>query len=147
MLNRRLGQRLTDVELEDLVQDVLLTIWNRLDSYSGQAAIQTWAFRFCHHAILRELAKRDRRPEWLPLREDARGNSMPQRHELVYVALGSLTDEEERIVRWRHFEQLDFAAVGLRLRISESAAKARYYRAMQRLRERMGSRRDEAESE
>jgi RNA polymerase sigma-70 factor (ECF subfamily) len=58
---RRLG--VTSTDIEDICQDVFLTISRRLQTFEGRSAISTWVYGICVHAALAYHRKRRRRPE------------------------------------------------------------------------------------
>ncbi len=135
--NRRLGGPLNSSELEDVVQDTVTSIWRRLKSYEGMAALETWAYRFCQYELANRLRRRSRSPE-KPLSLEDEELVDPQHrkqldHDEVYQALDRVGGEEAVVVRLKHFEQMSFSEIGVRLQIATATAKSRYYRAMKRL--------------
>ncbi len=141
VMNAKLGRPFTDHELEDLVQETLVEIWRRLDTYQGLAALQTWAYRFCQHVLSTRLRSAGRRPANVALddaRERAPRAPCSLDYEHVYSALDRLDARDAQIVRARHFDELTFEAIGLRLGMPESSAKANYHRALTRLRDLLG---------
>ncbi len=135
--NARIGQALRPEELEDLVQDTLVSIWRRLDSFAGRASLETWAYSFCHHELANRLRSKQRRPQGPELREEEAPTKVAKvlEYDHVYRAIDRLGGEEADIVRLKHFEELTFDGIGARLEISPNTAKTRYYRALGRLRE------------
>ncbi|MBK7878662.1 MAG: sigma-70 family RNA polymerase sigma factor [Planctomycetes bacterium] len=142
VLNGRMGRPFHDHELEDLAQETLIEIWRRLDSYAGLASMPTWAYRFCQQVLSSRLRSRQRRPPSLELR-DADPIPAPSRtsldHEHVHNALDRLRQRDADIIRLKHFEQLTFEEIAARLGMPSSTAKADYQRALERLRELLGT--------
>ena len=145
-INRRSGSALREQELHDVAQDTLALVWRKLATYAGLATLETWSFRFCA-LELRNAVRRSRRSESgeQVAREtaaDAReaGPFEPLDFESLYEALDRLPTAEAAVVRLKHFEQLTFEAIGARLAISPNTAKTTYYRAIDRLRERLAPR-------
>lgn len=151
-LNKRLGHPLRQEEMEDLVQDVQLDVWKKLDAYEGRAALETWAFRFCQIGFLRALERRQRRSgvvaycaietieNLAPSQESqAAGSGSGDRPgEDLVALLRHLSEREAQVTRLRHLEQLEFAEIADLLDVSLSTAKTHYYRAVEKLREIMG---------
>ena len=143
VLNGQRGHPLTRADLEDLSQQVLTTIWRRLDTYLGQAALETWAYRFCYLSMANDLRNRRRRarPGPRPLvdtGEPERAQSAPEevfRFEYLHRALERIQPREATVIRLYHFEALSFEQIAERTETTPSAAKATYYRAIARLRE------------
>lgn len=135
--NARLSRGFAASELEDLVQDTLVSIWRRLPSYQGLATLESWAWRFCQHHLANRLRARARAPVFVPVGDDAAEDGRTESLILFDVldqALRRLEPGEALVVRLRHFEQLDFPAIGQRLDIPTNTARSRYYRALARLR-------------
>jgi RNA polymerase sigma-70 factor (ECF subfamily) len=143
--NSHLGQPLSDADLEDLVQETVLTIWKRLPSYEGRATLETWAYRFCHFELLRNLRTLDRRKLGeMPDMEASRGERSPAEFEDVYHALGRIRPRDSVLLHLRHFEHLSFDEMGERLSLPPSTVKNQYKRAVERMRELLETRRQEA---
>ena len=145
-INRRSGSALREQELQDVAQDTLALVWRKLANYAGLATLETWSFRFCA-LELRNAARRMRRsePAGEPSREAApnvreAAPFEPLDFESLYAALDRIPTAEASVVRLKHFEQLTFEAIGARLAISPNTAKTTYYRAIDRLRERLAPR-------
>jgi RNA polymerase sigma factor (sigma-70 family) len=133
--NAQHGRALDDVELEDLAQETILTIWRKRAEYTGRSSIETWIYPFCYHHLMNRLRGRARRPRTLPLEA---ANSVPTRSEddfgFVYRALAEVGPPDEDVLRLKHFEQLTFDEIGRVLGIPPSTAKTRYYHGLERLR-------------
>lgn len=132
--NARAGRPLTDVELEDLTQDTLLTIWRKLPTYEGRAALETWTYRFCFLELMNAVRRKARAPVLLdeiveraapPEGDGGAGISHYLRH---------LTQREAQVLHLRHVEDLSFAEIAEALETSASSAKTHYYRGLQKLR-------------
>lgn len=140
--NQQLGRPLTDVDLEDVVQDVLVIIWRKLPDFHGRTSLDVWVYRICCYELLNAIRRRGGggRERSVPSddvptrsvdlsREEDRG----ERHEKLYAALDRLTDEEREIVRLKHFDNLSFTEIGESVGLSPNTAKTRYYRGIRRL--------------
>jgi len=143
--NARMGRPLGDDELEDLVQETLVKIWQRLDSYAGRASLQTWAYGFCHFGLTGHLRSLRRRPRNVELVDTPAPDRVEQAFadEGVMRALDRLPDRDAGIIRLRHFEQLSFDAIAERTALPYGSVKAGYYRALGRLREVLAPKREE----
>lgn len=136
--NARLGRPLSDEDVEDLAQEALVAIWRRLDSYQGLAALETWAYRFCHLVLSAHRRKLGRRRLSLPFVEaDEAGvtHASTLEYEHVYRALEKVGPENAQVVRLRHFEHLSFEEIAVRLSNPTSTVKTHYYKTLARLRE------------
>ena len=139
-LNHRTGGWMTAEDLGDLAQDVLLTLWKRLDTYTGQAGLETWIYGFCYHEFMNAMRKRQRRGEMRSVVEPGTAQDAPPRaleYEGLYRSLEALDGTEGRVIRLKHFDELTFDEIGTRLQVSSNTAKTIYYRGMKRLGEHM----------
>lgn len=143
--NARMGHPLGEAELEDLVQDTLLSVWRKLPTYEGRAALETWVYRFCFLELMNALRRKGRAPLALEdLGEDlgkdpwkgVGGEAQPAYPEEQGIGryLRHLAAREAQVLRLRHVEELGFREIGAALGISASSAKTHYYRALQKLR-------------
>lgn len=144
---RRIGATLDAEELSDLVQDVVVAVWERLDDYSGWAALETWVHPFCVNKLANALAKHRRRGGVLesddgtvigaaadrtPTEESAADPERLQR------ALDRLGPPKADVVRMRHFDGLEFDAIARRFDVPLETAKTWYYRGLKALKTMLG---------
>lgn len=135
--NAGLGRALTEHELEDLEQDVLMVLWRKLDRFDGTSTLETWVYRTARFELLNGL----RRKRKQPLAMDERDLLLPddgfdpaEHAEEALRALDRLGPPADEIVRLKHFEQLTFEEIADRHGESPNTIKTRYYRALVRLR-------------
>lgn len=141
--NGQLRRPLRDEELEDVAQDTLAAVWRKLESYDGQAALETWVHGFCTLELLRRLRRAQRASDQL----EPHGRSIydpiapPEAalvdFEHVHSELELLDPEERSVLELKHFEDLTFDDLARRLSISPNTAKTRYYRGLAKLRARL----------
>ena len=147
MPSERLAGRVGHAEdLDDLVQDTLVAIWRRLDSFAGQATLETWAYRFCQFQVANRLRARGRLPRQLApdaVRDDPDETATLLDYDDVYRALERLPADDAAVVRLKHFGQRTFEEIATDLSISPNTAKSRYYRGLGRLKELLAATREE----
>jgi len=142
--NRTYGGPLDSQELEDVVQEILIAVWRKLEHFDGRGPIEVWVHRFCVLQFARALRDRGYAPrggEW-PDSELERVLPQPSEPapfdlEALHLALETLDDDEAQIVRLKHFSELSFPEIAQNLRISQNTAKSRYYRGLRRLQQRL----------
>jgi RNA polymerase sigma-70 factor, ECF subfamily len=140
--NRRMGSPLREEELADVVQETLSAIWTKLHAFEGRARIETWAFRFAMHEFSKGLERRVKHAthaaldgeESLEHAEEA-SESLTLDSSVVQLALERVGDEGADVLRLKHFDELTFEEIGSQLSLSSNTVKARYYRALEKLRE------------
>lgn len=150
VLNQRTGGTFQPDDMEDLTQDTLIAFWSRIPDYSGQAALETWAYGFCVNGFMSALRRRRNRGGADSIDEFAIAKVPPAssgsvEYEHVHRGLELLDEKETRVIRLKHFDDLTFEEIGARMRMSPNTAKTCYYRGMKRLEELLRRGREEVE--
>ncbi len=141
-LSARLGHPLDEQELEDLGQETLVLAWRKLDTYTGEARLESWSYGLARLELMNALRRKRRRPEFraaAPEPETAAvevPRASQHDREFLLAATRAYGGEAE-VVRLKHFEALTFDDIAGRLGLTLSTAKTRYYRGLARLHERL----------
>jgi RNA polymerase sigma factor (sigma-70 family) len=132
---------LSDDDLADLGQEVLVAVWKRLPSYLGQGALESWVYPFCTQMYLNGVRSRRRKPlhsdvehAGLLTTPEDRPIELLAASELVHRHLERLEAVQRSVIRARHFEALSFEEIAQRLGIPLSTAKSHYKRGIELLR-------------
>lgn len=142
--NARLGQPLGGHELEDVLQETLLALWQKLDQYRGIGSLEAWAFRFAYLRVLGRVRSLDYRPRLLDdlpekiLEPQAPAAPDAFRFEALYRGLERVSVEERRLVQRRIFEHRSFEDLEEEFSAPASTLKTRFYRTVARMRTWMG---------
>jgi RNA polymerase sigma-70 factor (ECF subfamily) len=138
--NLRYGRRLTREEEEDVVQNVVASLWRKLADFDGRTTLEGWAYGFVCVEVLRAYERRARRPEPTSLDEELHDTPAPEdapadsgESERLNAALARLPEPSGEVVRLKHFEDLTFEQIAERQHESVNTVKTRYYRALERL--------------
>jgi RNA polymerase sigma factor (sigma-70 family) len=137
----RSGGRLSQENLEDLVQDVATTVWRKLPDYSGAAPLEGWIASFCLNALRNaaraEARTRTRSQELVdePAVCDAATDELDGP---VHRCMSRLEEQDAALVRSKHFDGLTLDEVARLAHKNLNAIKARYYRALLQLRQCLG---------
>lgn len=136
---------LTDEDLADLAQEVLVSVWEKLPSYLGQGALESWVYPFCTQKYLNSLRSRQRRPHHADLEaagqlsdSTAAFGDLLATSELVHRHLERLESIQASVIRARHFDALPFDEIARRLGVPLSTAKTHYRRGLDLLRSYLG---------
>ena len=129
---------------QDVTQAVFVLAANRAAALAGHERLAGWLYtatRNVSRETLREARRRDAREQ-----EAARMSEIGQSGEgegvadearlrpLLDEALGALREGEREAVLLRYFEGMGFAGIGVRLKMSEEAARKRVARAVEKMR-------------
>lgn len=130
---------------EDLMQDVMLTVWRRADSYDpAQAGVGTWIFTIARNRRIDAL-RRERRPafdaEDPALRPEPPApadqvTAAQQWENRLGAALRELPPEQSEMVRLAYYEDRSHSDIAQRLNIPLGTVKSRLRLAVARLRAR-----------
>lgn len=122
-------------DVEDLVQETLMAIHRRRMTYDSTQPFTAWAHAIARYKLI-DFWRRNRKRKHVPLDDVAdwlEGGSSAEegavRADLARV-LSILPERQQRLVRDVKIEGLSLAEAGLRIGISEGAAKVALHRAM-----------------
>ena len=149
-LNDRWGGALSATDLDDLTQDTLIIIWQKLPTFEGRATLETWAYRFCLLEYLNRARKLGRRGRLLGSRVPETGvaapaPTAPPSYRRLELGIDELGEREAAVIRLKHFEDRTFDQIATALEVPPSTAKSMYYRGLARLRKVLVRARDEEE--
>jgi len=128
---------------EELVDDTLLVVWQRADSFAGRSRPSTWIFGIAHRKGLKHLEKRGRRPHRSPLEESAEPvapGDTPERtwdrRELANVvgaALTRLSVEQRTVVVLAYHQGLSYPEISQIVGCPLGTVKTRMFHARRKL--------------
>jgi RNA polymerase sigma factor (sigma-70 family) len=128
---------------EDLVQDVMLTAWNRASQFDrNKASVSTWVFTIARNRRIDGL-RRSRRPEIDP--EDPALMREPddpadqvveaaQRRKHLHAAVAELPADQAKLLRLAYFEDKSHSMIAEELSLPLGTVKSRLRLAMTKLR-------------
>ena len=128
---------------DDLVQDVMLTVWHRAVQFApGKASASTWIFTIARNRRI-DVLRRERRPQIdaddpaLVQDTDDPGDrvvELKQRSRLLRQAMTSLPEEQASLLRLAFFEDKSHSAIAEQLTLPLGTVKSRLRLAMTKLR-------------
>jgi RNA polymerase sigma-70 factor (ECF subfamily) len=141
-LTRFLSNMLRRPQLvEEVLNDTMMVVWNRADSYNGASKVSTWIFAIAYRKALRALKRSDE-----PL-EDHQAHTrrtldpdpeqqMEQRqvHHALLEALGQLTPDHRAVVDLTYFHELGYREIAEIMGCPVDTVKTRMFHARRRLR-------------
>ncbi len=135
---------------EDAVQDALLSAWNKRHQFDRSARLDTWIHRIAVNAAL-QLLRKQRPAAFEPLEADVEDESdMPEaaqsEHEFgktLSAAMTQLSEFERICFVLKHLEQWRLKEIAEEVGSDIGAVKQAIFRAVRKLRKRMGSMRGE----
>ncbi|MGM7703597.1 sigma-70 family RNA polymerase sigma factor [Pseudalkalibacillus sp. Hm43] len=136
---------------EDIVQDVFVTCYTKMDSFRGESSVKTWIYRItinrCHdyHRTwsFRNLQFTDKISRWMKGDSKTPESDLLAKDEKEALAnqVLSLPVKYREILLLYYFEELSVQEISLMLFINESTIKTRLHRGRQMLKEAISSER------
>jgi RNA polymerase sigma-70 factor (ECF subfamily) len=139
---------------EEITQSTFCTIVSKIDSYTELGRFEAWLFRIAMNRLRDEM--RRRRRQAVPVEDEAlaglagpvagdekKAVSDPSEMQALREALGPLSEADQRIIHLRHFAGLSFRQIADLLEQPLGTVLARQHRALRKLRDLMGGKRNE----
>lgn len=144
----RMALRITmdAAEAEDIVQDTLVKVWNRRDTWDEIDSIEAFSLTICRNLALDRIKRADRRNTSLDRpdmdAEDHSSNpleqtSMNDRIAMIKDFVDRLPEKQKSCMQLRDFEGKSYKDIAGILDISESQVKVNLFRARQAVREQL----------
>ncbi len=147
-LNQTLPYHMPIEGLEDVVQQVYVTLWPKLSNYAGTSALETWVYGFCRNCLRAEARRRNPRLRILQANDElesqvgeepgpeAQASGM-EGLECLQEELQRLDPAEREVVELRHLQDWSFEQIARSKNLPASTIKDRCYRAMEKIRIRL----------
>ena len=121
---------------EEVVQETMITVWERAGTYSGGSRVSTWIFGIARHKVY-DIIKGERRAAQENKVDVLMEDPAPaiEREERVRGAIDSLPPDQREIVFLTFYENLPYRAIADMLEIPEGTVKSRMYHAKRKLAE------------
>lgn len=142
----RVALRITldKAEAEDIVQETMIKVWNRRDTWSEIESIEAFCTTICKNLALDYIRKSSHLSDSTPdLPEDkADSASTPDeraaqsdRVELVHRLVNALPDKQRMCMQLRDFEGKTYKEIARMMEISEEQVKVNIFRARQTIKQ------------
>jgi RNA polymerase sigma-70 factor (ECF subfamily) len=136
-------------EVEDVVQDVFLSVCEALPDYRGESQVSTWITRIAINACRNHIRKRLRflrrlvplapTHDTAPTAAADRGLMSQEQFEHVRASVGRLPRKYREVIVLRYLEELPVSEIAAVLELSRNAVEVRLNRARKLLREYLAS--------
>ena len=133
---------------EDCGQEAMIRIWRSLESYRGECALESWAYRIAANCCMDWLRKkkRDQSVSMEPLKEQGFNPADPSpgteeqvvsadEHRHLREAITLLPEEQREALVMTQLEKIPYEEAARLLEVSEGTVKSRVNRAKARLKE------------
>lgn len=132
------------VMVEEVLNDTLMVVWNRADSFNGGSKVSTWIFAIAYRKALKALRKLDepmedtfaeKRPSGEAGPEQLLGQS--QTRAALAEALDDLTRDHRTVVDLAYFHEMGYREIAEIMDCPVDTIKTRMYHARRNLRSRL----------
>ena len=133
---------------EEVTQSTFCTIVTKLADYTELGRFEAWLFRIAMNRLRDEMRRRGRQATSLPdetLRSIAPGEELAASREegveavsALQEAMAELPEAEQQVLHLRHVAEMSFKTIAEVLGQPLGTVLARHFRAIKRLRERLG---------
>jgi RNA polymerase sigma-70 factor (ECF subfamily) len=127
--------------VEEVLNDTMLVVWNRADSYNGRSKVSTWIFAIAYRKTLKALQRLDEAVEDEQPEQRASPDAGPeqqlgqqQRHDALTRALGALTPEHRAVIELTYFHDVGYGEIAQIVGCPVDTVKTRMFHARRRLR-------------
>ena len=126
--------------VEEVLNDAMLVVWKRSDTYNGQSKVSTWIFAIAYRTALKALRQRDEPVDALTdeLASDDAGPeqrlSADQTRAALLRALDGLSAEQRSVLVLTYFHDLAYAEIARIVDCPVDTVKTRMFHGRRRLR-------------
>jgi RNA polymerase sigma-70 factor (ECF subfamily) len=128
-------------QVEEVVHEVMLTIWQRASAYQSIGRVSAWIFGIAHHKALKAHAAAARQgPERFPVLTAASDTASAEdelmhheRTQVVAAALAALRPEQRAVVELTYYHHYSYQEIALILDCPVNTVKTRMWKARRSL--------------
>jgi RNA polymerase sigma factor (sigma-70 family) len=126
--------------VEEVLNDTMLVVWNRPDSFNGASQLSTWIFAIGYRKALKALSRYDDPLE--DLQAESRASSEPgpelqlgrrQTHEALLEAMGELSPDHRAVVDLTYFHEMGYREIAEVMDCPVDTVKTRMFYARRHL--------------
>ena len=141
-LHRYLSRQIQSPELtEEVLDDVMLVVWQSAARYNGASRVSTWIFGIAHHKALKARARLASRAATMPLSDDeVAGGEDPEDmtmrgelNRLLARGLATLSPEQRAVVELTFHDGCSYQEIAEITRAPVNTVKTRMFHARRRL--------------
>jgi RNA polymerase sigma-70 factor (ECF subfamily) len=131
--------------VEEVVNDTMMVVWNRPDSFHGASKLSTWIYAIAYRKAMKGLRQQDEAVEDKDAErrvsldvgpEDSSGRARV--HQLLMKAMGELTAAHRAVVDLTYFHELGYREIADILECPVDTVKTRMFHARRHLRKHLG---------
>lgn len=131
--------------VEEVLNDTMMVVWNRPDSFHGASKLSTWVFSIAYRKAMKALRKQDeavedseaeRRVSTEPGPDESSGRARVRR--LLLDAVAELSPAHRAVVDLTYFHELGYREIAAVVECPVDTVKTRMFHARRHLRKKLG---------
>ncbi len=130
---------------EEVLNDTMLVVWNRPDSYNGRSKLSTWIFAIAYRKALKAMRRQDvpLEDQQAELRQSDEvspedGLEQRQQQQILLGALAGLSKDHRTVVDLSYFHEMGYREIADIMDCPVDTVKTRMFHARRQLRTRLG---------
>jgi len=130
--------------IEEVLNDTMMVLWNRPDSFHGASKLSTWVFSIAYRKAMKAIRKQDEPFEDREAEHRMSGEPGPddssasaRRHRLLLDAMAELSPAHRAVVDLTYFHELGYREIALILECPVDTVKTRMFHARRQLRKKL----------
>lgn len=130
--------------IEEVLDDTLMVVWERADSFTGASKLSTWIFAIGYRKAMKALRRFDEPVEDLGAERRPALDADPEqefghgrRHDLLIEAMKELSADHRAVVDLTYFHEMGYREIANILNCPVDTVKTRMFHARRHLRRRM----------
>lgn len=131
--------------VEEVLNDTMMVVWNKADSYTGKSRVSTWIFTIAYRKGAKALRNLDEPVEDFSLEnrpgtEAAADVAMDRRqmNDRLLKGLASLSPDHRSVVDLTYFQEFDYREIAQIMECPVDTVKTRMFHARRRLKDVLG---------
>jgi RNA polymerase sigma factor (sigma-70 family) len=127
---------------EEALNDTMLVVWKRPDSYNGSCKVSTWIFAIAYRTALKAMSRRDepledKYAESRPSLEAGPEQALDQRQtqEILLEAMGQLSADHRAVLDLTYFHDADYREIAEIMDCPVGTVKTRMFHARRHLKD------------
>jgi RNA polymerase sigma factor (sigma-70 family) len=127
--------------VEEVLNDTMMVVWDRADSFNGQSKLSTWIFAIAYRKAMKGLRRQDEAIEdkeaenrISPALDPEQESGQQRIHALLLAAMDELSPTHRAVVDLTYFHELGYREIAAILECPVDTVKTRMFHARRHLR-------------
>ena len=130
--------------VEEVLNDTLMVVWDRADSFNGASKLSTWIFAIAYRKAMKALRRQDEPLEDKRAEERMSLDATPEeelgfdrRRVLLMKAIAELSPEHRAVVDFTYFQEMGYREIASIMGCPVDTVKTRMFHARRHLKRRL----------